>query len=83
MDNFPVWIILLTVVLLQIVWTLVIRTFPAVLGATFVKRIEHRYATNLAQVKAELDAKYSTLKTSVDFLSASQSDLSSTLYKVG
>ena len=51
------------------------RTFPAVLTATLTKGIEHQYATSLSKLKADLDARYSTLKSSVDFLSASQSDL--------
>lgn len=77
MDSVPFWLVLLTFVLLQVVSILVIRTFPAVLGAMFVKKIEHQYATSLSRLKADLDASYSTLKTSVDFLSADQSELRS------
>ena len=58
-----------------LVWTLVIRVFPSVLGKAFEKRIEHGYDSKLEQVKAELQASYATLKTSVDFLSITQSEL--------
>lgn len=56
---------------LLIVWTLVIRVFPSVLGTAFEKRIAHGYDNKLEKIKAE----YSTLKTSVDFLSTTQSEL--------
>ena len=63
------------VVVVNVAWTLLVRTFPAVLTATLTKGIEHQYATRLSRLKADWDARYSTLKSSVDFLSASQSDL--------
>ena len=62
-------------ILLLISWTLVIRVFPSILGKAFEKSIEHRYDRNLERIKAELQAYYSTLKTSVDFLSTAQSEL--------
>ena len=67
-----------TVVLLiswSLVWTLVIRVFPSVLGKAFEKRIEHGYDSKLEKLKAELQASYATLQTSVGFLSATQSEL--------
>ena len=77
MDSVQLWLVVPILLLLQVVWTLAIRTFPAVLGSTFIKKIEHQNATNLSRLKADLDASYSTLKTSVDFLSADQSELRS------
>ena len=68
-------VVVVAAVVVNVAWTLLVRTFPAVLTATLTKRIEHQYATRLSQVKADWDARYSTLKSSVDFLSASQSDL--------
>ena len=68
-------VVVVVVVVVNVAWTLLVRTFPAVLTATLTKGIEHRYATRLSRLKADLDARYSTLKSSVDFLSASQSDL--------
>ncbi len=55
----------------SLVWTLVLRMFPSVLTAKLTKGIEHGYDTKLSQFKADLAARYSTLKSSVDFLSAS------------
>ena len=62
-------------VALQIAAIVVVRAFPAVLTVTLTKGIEHRYAARLSRLKADWDARYLTLKSSVDFLSASQSDL--------
>ena len=68
-------VVVVVVVVVNVAWTLLVRTFPAVLTATLTKGIEHGHATELSRLKADLDARYSTLKSSVDFLSASQSDL--------
>ena len=68
-------VVVVVAVVVNVAWTLLVRTFPAVLTATLTKGIEHRYATRLSRLKADWDARYSTLKSSVDFLSASQSDL--------
>ncbi len=68
-------VLVVVVVVVNVAWTVLVRTFPAVLTATLTKAIEHQYATRLSRLKADLDARYSTLKSSVDFLSASQSDL--------
>ena len=68
-------VVVVVVVIVNVAWTLLVRMFPAVLTATLTKGIEHRYATRLSRLKGDLDARYSTLKSSVDFLSASQSDL--------
>ena len=73
MDDFLV--VGVVVVVVNVAWTLLVRTVPAVLTATLTKSIEHQYATSLSRLKADWDARYSTLKSSVDFLSASQSDL--------
>lgn len=64
-------------VILLILWTSLIRWFPAILGKAFEKHIEYRYDRNLENIKAELQASYSNLKASVDFLSATQSELRS------
>ena len=68
-------VVVVVAVVVNVAWTLLVRTFPAVLTETLTKGIEHRYATRLSRLKVDWDARYSTLKSSVDFLSASQSDL--------
>lgn len=77
METVLVWRALLIFVVLQLAWTLLIRTFPRVLGSAFLKRLEHQQNLKLEQTKAELQSAYSTLKTSVDFLSTVQSELRS------
>ena len=62
---------------LQIAFIAIARAFPAILGAALVKTIEHRYAVRLSRLKADLDSRYTTLQTSVDFLAANQSELRS------
>ena len=57
-------------------WTLLIRVVPSILGTGIVKHIEHKYDRKLEEAKAELQASYSTLKPSVDFL-AGQPELRS------
>jgi len=61
--------------LLLFVWTLVIRTFPAVLGEGILKRIQFRYDVELEQNKAKHQERLATGTSSVDFLSSVQSDL--------
>jgi hypothetical protein len=74
--------------LLQIVWTLLIRTFPNFLGGILLKGVERRNAVAIERVKDELSrntqleierlrADYSTLKSSTDYLSANQAELRS------
>ena len=54
---------------------------PSVLSrhphTTFEKKLESHYSTKLATLTAELEAKYSTLQTSVDYLSMQQSAMKS------
>ena len=74
MDNLLnpiIWLILLAL------WTLALRIFPGILTTTFEKRLESHYSTKLATLTAELEAKYSTLRTSVDYLSMQQSAMKS------
>ena len=73
-DLLPVFAV---AVLVNVAWTLLVRTFPAVLGAKLLKKTEHQYSVRLSRVEADLNARYSTLKTSVDVLSASQTELRS------
>ena len=77
MDYLTPWLYLAGLIVVQILWTLAIRTFPEVLGASFVGRIQHKYNLKLEQAKAELQASYSTLESSVHFLSSSQAELRS------
>ena len=77
MDNLTWWFFVVVFIFLQFVWTLIIRFFPKVLGAAFVKRIQHGYDLKLEKTKAELQANYSTLETSVGYLTTTQSELRS------
>ena len=77
MDNLTWWFFVVVFIFLQIVWTLIIRFFPKVLGAAFVKRIQHGYDVKLEKTKAELQANFSTLEISVGYLTAAQSELRS------
>ena len=71
------WFTIFLLVVLQLVGILLFRVFPSILGKSAVKYIEHQYARKLEQTKAELQASYSTLKTSVGFLSTTQAELRS------
>ena len=62
-------------ILLLFIWTLVVRTFPEVLGEALVKRIQFGYDVELEETKAELQESLATLKSSVDFLSSMKSEL--------
>ena len=70
-------LIVVIVLGLQIAFVAIARAFPAILGAALVKTIEHRYAVRLSRLKADLDSRYTTLQTSVNFLAANQSELRS------
>lgn len=77
METVPLWLAVVIFAALQLAWTLLIRTFPTVLGSAFLKHLEHQQNLKLEQTEAELQSAYSTLKTSVDFLSTVQSELRS------
>ena len=69
---------------------LALKIFPKLLGDVVIKELEHRHNVRLEEIKSELarsgavqietlkgeiTAVYSTLKSSVDFLSANQADI--------
>ena len=62
-------------ILLLVIWTLVIRTFPVFLGEALVKRIQFGYDERLEETKAKHQERLATGTSSVDFLSSMQSDL--------
>ena len=62
-------------VALVLLWTISVRVFPSILSKTIEKRIEHQYNKKLENIKAELQASYSSVGTSVGFLSAVQPEL--------
>ena len=68
---------LLVSALVVLVWTILIRTIPSIVSKGIEQRIEHRNNKNLEEIKATLQASYSTVGTSVDFLSAVQPELRS------
>ena len=64
-------------VVVMLLGTLLIRTMPSVLSKSIEKRVEHRLNRKLEEVKADLQASYSTVGKSVDFLSAVQPEVMS------
>ena len=73
-------------VAIQVAWTLLVRTFPDIIGGTWLKNIERRNAIDVERVKDELTkktqsdierlrAEHANLKTAVDFMSASQGEV--------
>lgn len=79
LGNLGVWHSVLIIagvqILILLAWTLVLRTFPRVLGEALVKRIQYGYDSKLEQTKAEFQESLETAKSSVDFLSSMQSEL--------
>lgn len=65
---------LVVVLIAGFLWNLCVRRFPSLLGNALLARIEHKNAKDLQKFKAEIEAQYSTVKASVDFLSATQSE---------
>jgi hypothetical protein len=72
-----------------LIWVLAIQLFPKLLGEVFLKSVEHRHNIKIEEMKAALtrensilvdrfkaniEAAYSTLTSSVDFIAASQKD---------
>ena len=62
-------VIFLLALLLQLVFVLMLRTFPQVLVGSFLRKVDHRHNEKIERIRAD----YGTLKTSVDYLSAAQS----------
>ena len=62
-------------VLLLLIWTLLIRTFPEVLGEALVKRIQFGYDARLEETKAKNQERLAAGTSSVEFLSSMQSEL--------
>jgi hypothetical protein len=84
------WSALASVILSQLVFVVLLKYFPDFLNGALLKRVEHGYNVKLEAVKselqrnsaqeierskAELQAAYSTIKSSVDFLSTGQTAL--------
>ena len=66
---------LITSVAVVLLWTILVWVFPSILSKTIEKRIEHHYNKKIESTKAELQASYSSVGTSVGFLSAVQPEL--------
>ena len=62
-------------VVVVLLWTILVQVFPSILSMTIEKRIEHQYNKKLESIKADLQASYSSVGTSVGFLSAVQPEL--------
>ena len=77
MDTNLFWISQIILIAVVSIWTILIRTIPSILTKAIEERIEHQYNHKLEETKADLQASYSTVKTSVDFLSAVQPELRS------
>lgn len=74
----PEWLLMFGVTIaVPVMAVLVVRVFPRVLGDALIKNLEHDLNTKLERTKAELQAEYGSVKTSVDFLAAGQSELRS------
>lgn len=73
----PLWSVLLMFASLQVVWTLLVRTFPSLLGSAFLRHLDHRFSEKLERTKADLQGAHTALKASVDFLSVGQGELRS------
>ena len=67
---------LLTLVLV-LAWTMLVRKFPDILSKGIVKQIEHGYDKKLEELKGGIQAHNTAIKSSVEFLAASQSELRS------
>ena len=67
----------LIAILVNALWTVLLRIFPGLLLTIVGKRLEFRYARRLSRLKAEQNARYSTLSSSLAFLSAGQSEFRS------
>ena len=65
---------LLTLVLV-LAWTMLVRKFPDILSKGIVKQIEHGYDKKLEELKGGIQAHNTAIKSSVEFLAASQSEL--------
>ena len=68
---------LLVSVLVVLVWTIVVQTIPSIVSKGLEQRIEYLNNKKLEEIRATLHASYSTVGTSVDFLSAVQPELRS------
>ncbi|MCY4029878.1 MAG: hypothetical protein OXH75_26625 [Acidobacteria bacterium] len=67
----------LIALLVNALWTVFIRAFPGVLTTIVAKRLEFRYSHRLSRLKAEQDARYSTLSASLAFLAGGQTEFRS------
>ena len=64
-----VWPEVILLLVLQLVFVLIFRTFPQVLVGSFLSKVDRRHNEKIERIRAD----YGTLKTSVDYLSAAQS----------
>ena len=83
------WILLGLIIVANIFWTIVIRTFPSLLGQGILKKVQHTYDKELevlrgkirldndqqlALMKANLETVNSDIKSSIALLSATHAD---------
>ena len=68
---FDLWPEAILLLVLQFAFILIFRTFPQLLVGSILKKADHRHNEKMEQIRAE----YGTLKTSVDYLSAAQSEV--------
>ena len=65
---------ILPVAAFAVLWTIVVRKFPEILSSGIIKRIEHNYDVKIEKLKGEIQANVSTMQSSIDFLTVSQSE---------
>ena len=71
------WITLPFVLLLFLIWTLAVRSFPKIFATSLLKHIEHNYNKKLEELRGDIQASNAAIESSVNYLAASQTELRS------
>ena len=59
------------------IWTLLVRAFPDILTKSIASQVQHNYDKQLEKLRGEIQASNAAIRTSVDYLTTSQTEFRS------
>lgn len=70
-------LLIVLVLFCPVAWTMLVKKLPDILSKSILKEINHSYDKKLEELKGKIQADNTAIKSSVDLLATSQSELRS------